>query len=279
MVNQTPLANLPHIDVKLVVADMDGTLLTDEGSVPPALWPILADLRNRGDYFVPASGRQYATLERLFSEVSAGMPFIAENGTYVVLDGEEVSSNVVSDDVVADIILRLRALVGAGELDVGVVVCGKRSAYVERSDDLFLAESDQYYAKLSVIPDLLDHGDEVLKVAVYDFGDANGTAARLADFAGTHQVVVSGEHWVDVMNQGVNKGTALAALQLALGVTPDQTVAFGDYLNDLEMLDQARWSFAMANAHPEIIARARYVAPPSSEGGVVQVLDRLLSAE
>lgn len=277
MVNPTPLADLPPIDVKLVVTDMDGTLLTDDGSVPPAFWPMLADLRARGDYFVPASGRQYATLERLFSAASTGMPFIAENGTFVVLDGEEISSNVISEDVVADIILRLRALVAAGELDAGVVVCGKRSAYIERTDEQFRAETDQYYARLSVIPDLLDHGDEVLKVAIFDFGGAKGTATRLADFAGTHQVVVSGKHWVDVMNQGVNKGTALAALQSALGITPDQTVAFGDYLNDLEMLEQASWSFAMANAHPTLISRARYVAPPSSEGGVLQVLDQLLA--
>ncbi|MFN8085781.1 MAG: HAD hydrolase family protein [Microbacterium sp.] len=93
----------------------------------------------------------------------------------------------------------------------------------------------------------------------------------------THQVVVSGRHWVDVMNTTVDKGVALRSLQRALGVTPAQTAAFGDYLNDLEMLRAADWSYAMADAHPDVAAVARHRAPSNAEAGVVSVLERLLA--
>jgi len=78
------------------------------------------------------------------------------------------------------------------------------------------------------------------------------------------------------MPPDINKGVALAAMQHRLSITPDETVVFGDYLNDLEMLDVASNSFAMANAHPEVRVRARYVAPPNSAHGVLRVLAELV---
>ena len=88
--------------------------------------------------------------------------------------------------------------------------------------------------------------------------------------------MVSGEHWVDVMNPTANKGTGIAHLQAALGITRSQTMVFGDFLNDLEMMDTAKYSFAMDNAHPELRARARYVAPANSENGVVRTISAAL---
>ncbi len=51
---------------------------------------------------------------------------------------------------------------------------------------------------------------------------------------------------------------------------------FGDYLNDLQMLDAGEWSFAMANAHPDLKRAARYIAPANTEHGVLQVVRRLV---
>ena len=160
--------------------------------------------------------------------------------------------------------------------DLGVVVCGKRSAYIERADPAFLPEAEKYYARLEIVPDLIQVDDQILKVAIFDFAEAATTAPALDDLRATHQVVVSGHHWIDVMNAGVNKGVALRRLQAATGITPAQTAVFGDYLNDLEMMDAADLSFAMANAHPEIMARARYAAPSNTEQGVITTIHRLL---
>jgi hydroxymethylpyrimidine pyrophosphatase-like HAD family hydrolase len=162
-------------------------------------------------------------------------------------------------------------------VDVGAVVCGKRSAYVERTDEAFLAEVRRYYVRHQIVTDASAVDDDITKVALFDFGPAERTTApALASFAATHQVVVSGEHWVDVMNRTANKGAALRRLQRDLGVTPAQTLVFGDYLNDLEMLDAAEWSFAMANAHPEVIGRARHLAPSNNDNGVLRTITRLL---
>ncbi|MDO0924738.1 Cof-type HAD-IIB family hydrolase [Streptomyces sp. TG1A-8] len=262
--------------IRLVVTDMDGTLLDDAKRIPGGLWPLLGELRRRGVLFSPASGRQYATLARQFADVAEGMVFIAENGTYVVRDGVELSSDPLDPSVAADVARRVRRLAADG-VDVGAVVCGKRSAYVERTDAAFLAEVRRYYVEHRVVEDVTAVDDDVIKVALFDFGSAERrTAAALRDFAATHRVVVSGEHWVDVMNRTANKGAALRALQRELGITSAQTMVFGDYLNDLEMLDAADWSFAMANAHPDVVRRARHLAPSNNDNGVLRTIARVM---
>ncbi|MEV6741148.1 Cof-type HAD-IIB family hydrolase [Streptomyces sp. NPDC051104] len=264
------------VDIRLVVTDMDGTLLDGSGRVPDGLWPLLAELRRRGVLFSPASGRQYATLARQFADADDGMVFVAENGTYVVRDGVELSSDPLDPAVAARVIGTTRRLAADG-VDVGAVLCGKNSAYVERRDDAFMAEASRYYALLKPVDDLTTVEDEFLKVALFDFGPVEGTTApALEPLTATHQVVVSGEHWVDIMNRTANKGAALLRLQRDLGITPAQTLAFGDYLNDLEMLDAAEWSFAMTNAHPDVVRRARYLAPPNTENGVLRTITRLM---
>ncbi|MFE5411172.1 Cof-type HAD-IIB family hydrolase [Microbacterium sp. NPDC056569] len=265
----------PSPDLRLIAVDMDGTLLDGHGRIPDALWPLLDRLHAGGIRFAPASGRQLATLQRAFAEHLDDMVFIAENGAYVVEGDTEISSDAMDAAFTASLVTRLRALAAAGR-DLGVVVCGKRSAYIERADDAFLPEAEKYYARLAAVPDLLAVDDQILKVAIFDFADAAATAPALEDLRATHQVVVSGEHWIDVMNQGVNKGVALRRLQAATGITPAQTAVFGDYLNDLEMMDAASLSFAMANAHPDVAARARFRAPSNLEHGVITTIAKLL---
>ena len=263
-------------DVRLVVADMDGTLLDGEGRVPEGLWPLLERLSARGIAFVPASGRQYATLRDTFARAATGMTFIAENGAVVVRDGRLLSSSPLDDEGGASVVRTVRELASGGE-DVGLVRAGAMTAWVERTDEHFLGAARPYYHSITPVPDLLALDEPAVKIAVHDFSEVEDSVApALAFLSGSHQVVVSGEHWVDVMAPGVDKGTALRWLQTDLGVSRAQTVVFGDYPNDLGMLAEAELSFAMANAHPDVLAAARYRAPANTEQGVLTVLEALL---
>ncbi len=265
--------------IRLVAVDMDGTLLDADHAVPGSIWPLIAEMGRRGILWCPASGRQYATLARDFERAEAEVVVIAENGAFVVRDGVEISSDVVSTTVVADAVLVARRLHADG-LPVGAVVCGKQTAYVESTDLHFRAEVDQYYAEVTTVDDLLAVEDEVLKIAVYDAGQAAETTyPEMVHLRETQQVVISGAHWVDVMNIGTDKGAALQAVQRALGISRAQTVAFGDYLNDMQLIAAAGTSFAMANAHPQVLATARFGAPANTEDGVARMLAGLLGME
>lgn len=278
LVTEIPLPSFdPRPDIRLIAADMDGTLLDDRKEIHDHFWPLVDELFRRGVLFCPASGRQYHTLHREFGDVADEMVYIAENGAFVVRGREEISADTLDDDVVTRVVEAVRGLREAGS-DVGAVVCGKDSAYIERDDPAFMEQADHYYAHLEVVEDLLARPeDPILKIAVYDFGSAEEGAARgLGGFEGEVKVVVSGEHWVDVMNPDTNKGNGIRRIQDALGITPAQTMVFGDFLNDCEMMDAAEWSFAMDNAHPQLRERARYVAPPNSRNGVVRTISSVL---
>ena len=264
-------------DIRLIAADMDGTLLDDDNELHEHFWPLVHELNRLGILFCPASGRQYYNLRERFADIADEIVFIAENGTYVVRQGREVSSDCLKWSDARRLVSTMRETVATG-VDAGVVVCGKRWAYIERSDSRFRAEIDRYYARLEVVDDLLAvSDDDVLKVSVFDFGSAEVTTAPgLAGFHQTHLVTVSSAHWVDITSLTANKGGAIRHLQEAFDITPAQTMVFGDFLNDLEMMDAADYSFAMDNAHPLLRERARYVAPPNRENGVVRTISSVL---
>jgi len=277
-----PLASLPSgpKDIRLIAADMDGTLLDDAGELHDHFWPLIDELHRRGVLFCPASGRQYYNLLERFADIADEVVFIAENGTYVVHQGREISSDGLSLEQTSEVVTAVRETIGGG-VDAGIVVCGKRSAYIERTDDRFVDAIDHYLARLQRVPDLLAvTDDDILKVSIFDFGSAEETSAPpLAGFRETHQVTVSSLNWIDITSLTANKGAAIRALQRTYGITPAQTMVFGDFLNDLEMMDAADWSFAMGNAHPLLAARARYRAPSNLENGVVRTISSLLGLD
>ncbi len=275
----------PVPDLRLVILDMDGTLLNGSDAVPDSFWELLPELRRRGITVVPASGRQYATLKEMFAEHGI-RTFICENGTLVVHDDEVVSTSPVDSTTVDRIIDIVRT--AETDRNVGLVVCGPRKAYIERDDDVFATEAHRYYRSLEVVPNLhavpdIEEGT-VLKCACFDFDSAAQAASALftgggpgvADLREGHQVVVSGKNWIDIMNGSANKGKALRALEMTLGIPRSGVAVFGDYLNDLEMMAEGDWSFAMDNGHGAVQRAAQFIAPRNTDEGVVQVLRRLI---
>lgn len=265
--------------VRLVALDMDGTLLDADHEVHDSFWPVADALERRGVVLCAASGRQLQTLEDMFGERAGRMVLIAENGANVVHHGSPVSTSLVTRDAVVRAVGSVRALADDGE-PVGTVLSGVRGAYVERHDDAFTRTVGRYYARLERVEDLLAVDDDALKVAVHHEVDvADRVHPALLPLAPEHTVVLSGTHWVDVMAAGTDKGVALRRTQEALGVTRAQTAAFGDHLNDVEMLEAAGLSFAMAGAHPDLAAVARFVAPPHTANGVTRVLAAMLGLQ
>ena len=296
-------ASYAGAQIRLVAVDMDGTLLDDEKNFPPGLDELLDQLEEHGIVFVPASGRQVWTLINMFHG-RAGMTFIGENGAIVMRDGREISSAPLDLATVRESVRLVRQYAlprpgataahedaGEGSLrenfDGGLVVCGKNCAYVERTDEAFLAAVAPYYTRTQCVDDLVKVIDDIeqgrideaiIKLAVYSAGDVTALADQtLGRFARSHQFAISAANWADLQDRGVDKGRALRALQEYLGVTPGQTAVFGDAGNDLSMIAQAEFSFAMENASADVRAAARFLAPSNNEAGVVKVLQVLLA--
>ncbi len=262
----------PRPDIRLVVTDLDGTLLDDEREIHDEFWPLADELFARGVVFAPASGRYYFSLRQKFAAIADEVVFIASNGAHVVVRGTTYLADTLPRETAAEVVRRIRDVPGAG-----VVLCGLRSAYIEDGDAVLVDWISPHYPVLALVDDLTAVDDDVLSVGIFDtVGAEENSLPALADLGSVVKLMATDPHWVDVVSPTADKGSAVRRLQERLGITPDQTMVFGDYLNDLEMMSTATYSFAMANAHPLLKELATWTAPTNSANGVVRTIRTVL---
>lgn len=197
---------------------------------------------------------------------------IASNGAHIIRGEETYLANSVPPTIAVEVARRVR-----GVKDAWAVLCGADAAYIEDDEPAFLEQISPHYPRLELVPDLTKVDDDVLSVGIFDrVGAVDNALPALMDLGQVVKLMATEPGWVDVVNLTADKGLAVRFLQERLGITPDQTMVFGDYLNDLEMMSTATYSFAMANAHPQLKALASWTAPTNSADGVVRTIRTVL---
>lgn len=259
------------MNIRLIAADMDGTLLDSEKRLPDGLFPLVRALHERGVRFAPASGRQFYTLYEQFGEIADELMYISENGSMVCDGAKCVGFSALPAEVVLEAVERVRATP-----DVYTVVSAQSGAFYEPgASEKAVRNFNMYCARCTEVPDLMEFvkNEPICKVALFCAGRAEEVLMpAFADFADRAQIALSGADWVDLMRLGVSKGRALRQLCDTLGITTADCMAFGDYLNDIELLRTAGESYAMANAHEQLAALAKYRCPSNDEDGVCRTI-------
>ncbi len=258
--------------IKLVVTDMDGSLLNDAKQMPADFFTVFADLQRRGIHFAVASGRQMYTLQHELSDVRPFVYFISENGAYMTHGDELLHLDALPRQAVLELLGH-----GRNVPDSHFILCGKDGAYVQDNSVRFLNEARQYFRRLEIVEDLTKVSEEILKVTLCDFRNAEfNSLPHFERFSDRFKVTVGAERYLDITTLSANKGHALRQLQQRLGIGPSQTLVFGDYLNDLEMMHAADYSYAMKNAHPEILQAAAFItAWDNNDCGVTRTIRAL----
>lgn len=256
--------------IKLIASDMDGTLLDNEKRLPKDFFPVLDKLIEKNVVFTVASGRTYTAVEHLFpEEYRDKISYICDNGACTYINGEPKNVFPLERDIYEKLI---EVCVEQGEFIL--VVCAESGVYHLDLGDDFSAEVGKFYKYHKAVKNFLDIDDRIYKLAVCDNQGSllHGKPILEKVFGDKLNVQASGEVWMDVMAGGVSKGTALRALQKTLGVTSEETMAFGDYFNDVDMLEAAYWSFCMENGHEAVKKLCRFIAPDNNSGGVTQCI-------
>lgn len=259
--------------IKLVVSDIDGTLLEDGGNqLNPELFEVILKLRQKGMQFAAASGRQWASIEAVFEPVKEKIFYLSDNGAYVGMCGRQLFVNPIEKELVWEMIRDIRA---EGLI---ALLSGPDVVYMDQDDDEFYRWMvEGYKFRVRRVPDLLKVEDAFIKLSAYKKSQVEAATKGLREKYGHRlKMTISGDMWLDCMANGVNKGEAVKLLQESLQITPEETIVFGDQLNDMEMLKQAYYSFAIGNARPEVKAAARFQADTNVRDGVLKVLKLLL---
>lgn len=232
--------------IKLIASDLDGTLLLNGAQqLSSHTLAFVQQLLDRGVIFVSASGRQYFNQYRLWNDLNKRLYFICENGALTMHQNKIVSKIPMDYDTAIAIANDIQNREGCE-----VTVNAKDTAYV--CPKYHIIEShmrDVVHYHITPVSKLSQIDDEILKVAVFEHNSISNSAEYFKNnWSDKVNVAVSGLKWMDFMDKKANKGTALSNLQQILGISPDETYVFGDNFNDIEMLQTAKYSYAMAHA-------------------------------
>lgn len=262
--------------IRLVAVDMDGTFLDDRMGYDRARFAAvhqrLADL---GIRFVVASGNQYYQLRSYFPD-HPDILYVAENGALIAdASDHDLRLQPISREIAS---ATWRAL--AEWPDLHVIVCGRRSAYVlDGTDAQAVAETRRYYHRLALVESFEQISDDIVKFALGCPPERTyEVLAALAAELSEHAIVPtsSGHGSIDLIGQGVNKGTALAWLGQHFGIPTAAMIAFGDGGNDLEMLRTVGLGIAMAQAPEAVRAHADTITTSNNDAGVLAYLEQAL---
>ncbi|MCE1261907.1 Cof-type HAD-IIB family hydrolase [Enterobacter kobei] len=266
------------MSVKLIAVDMDGTFLSDAKTYNrPRFLAQYARMKAQGIRFVVASGNQYYQLISFFPEIAHEIAFVAENGGWVVSAGEDVFNGELSKAHFETVANVLNDVPG-----IEIIACGKNSAYTLKCyDDSFKDIAAKYYHRLEMVSDFDNLNDIFFKFGLnVSDHEIPRIQAMLHEKLNDIMVpVTTGHGSIDLIIPGVHKANGLRILQQRWGIEDSEVVAFGDSGNDVEMLRQSGFSFAMANARPHIKAVARFEAPHNNEEGVLDVIEKVLHGE
>jgi Cof subfamily protein (haloacid dehalogenase superfamily) len=251
--------------IKLIATDIDGTLLHSDQTLPKDLPHIINSLHEHNILFSVASGRPYLTLKQSFESLNPNILYIADNGSHVVYQGKELAVHTIDNSIIKELITLTREIPRAYS-----VVCTTNGAFVETAEPEFLTELEKYYVKYTVVDDLTKLEERVIKYTVCDLNGAEENSyPQFLPYQETLQLCVAGFVWVDCMQKGINKGTAIKEIQELYQITPEESMAFGDYMNDLEMMQSVYYSYAMANAHEDLKKASRFETASNDEDGVI----------
>ena len=258
--------------IRMVVTDMDGTLLNSNHEVSNRFFEIFKELKTKGLLFVAASGRQHNSIINKLHPIKNDIIVVAENGGFVMQqDKELLSTNLPKKDIKETL-----EIVGNFP-DMHPVLCGKHTAYLTGKSDAFVEKLKEYYSEFKVVSDLNEVTSEIIKIAIYHFESSEAYIyPHLKHLEKELQVKISGTNWVDVSSANANKGFAIQRLMKQHNVQPNELMVFGDYYNDLEMLALSDFSFAMENAHPNVIKASKYSTGTNDEFGVERILEQLI---
>lgn len=263
--------------IRLICSDVDGTLVQDGSkNINPEYFDVICKLRAKGIQVAIASGRPESSISSLFKPIEEKIFFIAAGGAMISTCSRQLFAWALPEEIWKKMIVQMRQIP-----TMEVQVNGTKCSYLETKDEEFWRWVTEDYGIDAVrMDDLLEIDDEIISLNFYNregrIDELMGDFIR--EWKDQYKVVRSGFVWLDVSRKDVNKGNAVAFLQDALGIKPEETIAFGDQNNDVEMMRQAYYSCAVGNAVSATKEAARYTIDTCKEEGVLKVLKQLLAS-
>ncbi len=261
--------------IRLVVSDVDGTLVRKDKSLSPEVIAAVHRLRGAGIAFTLISARPMSGVMPLVAPLGIDIPVAGINGGVIFRpDGSVIAEHRVDAGVVAGLFAMAEGVA------VDRWIFADNRWYVSSLDGERIAhESIASNAEPVLRADFSDLYDRTDKVTFVSF-DAPMlralTQRAAAAFGDRATVGQSQTYYLDVTDTAANKGDGVAALAKMLGIDLADVAVFGDMDNDVAMFERAGFSVAMGQAPDAVKARADEVSTSNDENGVAHAIDSFI---
>jgi len=280
MISENKLKN-----VKLVVLDLDGTLLKSDGTIGQKTKEIIRELQDHGVRFSFASGRLHSAVVKYAEELNIKNEIISLDGSMIKTfpDNIEVYKSVIPKRYVK------KALNLCNKTLVNVALCHADAIYYTQDNELIPTLLEKFGAKYTLVDSYDDYIDGTLELAFA--GDSRQNVRMIenkltfpyafglnAIFYKSH--THGGVYYLEVRKQGSTKATGLIKLAKRLKIKIEDCVVMGDWYNDRDLFETKAVKVAMQNAVPEILSLADTVTQATNdEEGVAEFLEKILKAK
>lgn len=260
--------------IKLIAVDMDGTFLDSNMSYDKVLFKELFNkMKKKGIHFVVASGNQYYQLKSFFDEVQDEITYVSENGALIFDKKENIFKVEILKEIVKEIINVLNK-----NKDIITCVCGLKNAYILKGQPKVKEVVSLYFHHLVECDTLDEFDDDIVKFSLFVPEEQRATIEEELKKSIGHLIspVTSGNAFIDLMIPGCTKGSAIKMLCEKWSISLDECMAFGDSSNDIEMLTDVKYGYAMRNANNKVKEIAQYKTLSNDENGVLKIISEYL---
>lgn len=256
-------------EYKFVFLDIDGTILRPDHSIEPSTKNAISQLQEKGIEVILSTGRPLHEIDELAEELAI-QSFIAYNGAYGIYQGDDIVKETMNDYDV-DEFLRIAKENGHSL----VFYTSEMNAFTSMESDLVkkFIETFALRKNTTYAPSLKN---DILGLTIIT--SEENVHTYYEKFEGIHYTTVNVTGLttcLDVIRDRVNKGMAVEALIKRLGIAKESTIAFGDGMNDKEMLAAVGEGFAMGNAHPDLFQYAKHKTTDVENSGIYNGLKKL----
>lgn len=268
---------------KLIVTDMDGTVLGGDHKITEENMRALREADERGVKVVFATGRFHDSAKEHVTFLEEVMPIVSSNGAIIKhpITNEVLYCNSIDKDISLKIVETLDNLDLSYQIYTDNEILQKYKTEEEKikMQDFIkntFSDKTEIVFKKDLKKDIKDLN--ILKFNVVDFErpllmkEARKEVEKIEGL----EVTSSWNDNVEIMNAGSSKGSAVKFLCELLNIDKEEIIAFGDNYNDISMLEYVGMGVAMGNAEEDVKKIASYITDSNIESGVAKAIDDLV---
>jgi len=254
---------------KALFLDIDGTILRPDHSYSEKTKDAIQQLKNKGIEIFLATGRPIHEIKELATSLNIDS-FIGYNGALAIYNNETVVDETMSEELVKKMVA-----ISKEKQHEFVMYTNKKSyfANVDSPSSRNFSETFQMKYTENYTSDV---ADQILGITIMNVKENEKTLYQIDPSIVLAEVKVNNlKDTYDVLRTNVNKGEAIKKTLERLNITADETIAFGDGMNDKEMLQFVGEGFAMGNANPNLFQFAKHKTTSVTEDGIFNGLKKL----